>query len=152
MEASAQIATEEQLLACFRRIDRRDVELGDDVTFPMLLGRVVTWSYGNRAFLVLRERGTGAPLGLVFRRTAVAAARVASMCAWCQRVRTRAEVQLLSARVTARRTIGQYLCSDLSCFTVGEPSVFEPPDAALIRIQRALDRVHELVAQRLRGD
>jgi len=151
MGASAQIATEEELLACFRRIDRRDVELGDEVTFPLSLGRVLTWSYGNRAFLVLRERDTGAPLGIVFRRTAVAASRAPSMCAWCQRVRTRSEVQLLSARVTARRTIGQYLCSDLSCFSAGESSVFEAPDAAVLRIQRALDHMHELVEQRLRG-
>ncbi len=151
MAASAQIATKEELFACFRRIDRRDVELSDDLRFPILIGHVVTWSYGNRAFLVLRGRDTGAPLGVVFRRTTVASARVPSMCAWCQRVRMHAEVQLLSARVTARRTIGQYLCSDLSCFVVGEPSAFEQPDAAVFRIRRALDHMHQLVDQRLRG-
>lgn len=152
MGAPAHIATREELIACFRRIDRRDVELGDDLRFPLRLGRVVTWTYGSRAFLVLRDPDTGARLGVVFRRTAVAGAPVASMCAWCHRVRTRAEVQLLSIRITARRTIGQYLCSDLSCFSAGEASAFEPSDAALVRIERAVGRMHELVDQRLRGE
>ena len=152
MGASAQIASEEELVACFRRIDRRDVLLGEDVRFPLALARVVTWSYGNRTFLVLRQRDTDAPLGVVFRRTAVDAARSQSMCAWCQRSRARSEVLLLSARVTARRTVGQYLCRDLSCFSLGDATGFEPPDAAVHRVRRALGHMHELVERLLRRE
>jgi hypothetical protein len=144
--ATLEIATLEELVACFRRIDRKEVELAEGMTFPLSLRRLVTWSYGSRTFLVTRDR-----FGVVFRRTPLVAARVSSMCTWCQRMRGRGEVQLLSARVTARRTIGQYLCADLSCFVAGDGGPFEPPDAAVRRVERALGRMQELVDMRLRG-
>jgi treble-clef zinc-finger protein len=103
----------------------------------------------TRSYLVFRDRDRddGPPRAIVFRRTAAGGAHVGTRCDWCHRSRGRGDVQLLSARVTARRTIAQYLCGDLSCFRIDgeEGSPFEPPDGAVRRVERALERMYALV-------
>jgi hypothetical protein len=151
MTGPAIIATKDDLVAAFRRIDRKEVELADEIAFPLRLIRVVTWCYGTRSYLVFRDPDAGTPKAIVFRRTPSAGTPVATMCDWCRRMRGRGDVQLLSARVTARRTIGVYVCGDLSCFRIEGPtnSQYEPPDSAVHRVERALERMHLLVSQRL---
>jgi len=143
------ISTIDDLVAAFRRIDRKEVELADDLTLPIPLLRVATWCHNQRSYLLFRDTHSSTPQGIIFRRTPTAS--VAIMCEWCHRVRSRGEVQLLSARVTAHRTIGQYLCADLSCFSLDTPanSPYEPPDASILRVEKALVRMHTLVSQRL---
>lgn len=143
------IASKEELVACFRRIDRNQVELADDLTFPIQLKRVFTWTYGNRSFLVFRKRDGDGPHGIVFRHTS--APRVATMCHWCQRTRPRGEVKLLAARVTGRRTVGQYVCADLSCFRDDNAAsaIYESPAEVLHRIERAFAKMYELFSARL---
>src|SRR5262249_51701601 len=54
-----------------------------------------TWTgplYGNRAFLLFRDRQTNDLKGIVFHRPSSGGPQVASMCHWCQRVRRRGEV------------------------------------------------------------
>jgi hypothetical protein len=149
VRAAAVIASKDDLIEAFRRIDRKEVELADELAFPLRVARVLTWCYGPRSYLVFRDRGgeDGAPRAIVFRRTWAGGRHVTTMCDWCHRVRGRGEVQLLSARVTARRTIAQYVCGDLSCFRIdGEAgSPFEPPDGAVRRVERALERMYALV-------
>lgn len=142
------IASWDELVACFRRIDRKDVELADELSFPLKLYRALTWSYGNRVFLVFRERATGEAKGIVFHR-ASGAATVMSMCHWCQRSRGRGAVKLLTARVGSRRTVGQYLCDDLSCFRADDAGAQESGDVAVNRVERAFDRMYELFTLRL---
>jgi hypothetical protein len=149
-----QIASHEDLVACFRRIDRKDVELADDLSMPLKINRVLTWSYGNRAFIIFRDGNTEDLKGIVFHRPSTGP-QVPSMCCWCQRVRNRGEVKLLGARLDSRRTIGQYLCADLSCFRVdadrtpGIDDLQESPDAVLNRAERAFARMLDLVSLRL---
>ena len=144
------IPSRDELVACFRRIDRKDVELADDLSFPLKLHRVVTWSYGNRAFVVFRDPETGDAKGIVFHRTSGGSSAVMSMCHWCQRSRGRGAVKLLTARAGSRRTLGQYLCGDLSCFRSDDDAgLHETGDIALKRIDRAFDRMYELFTMRL---
>ncbi len=146
-----QIVSMEELVACFRRIDRKEVELADDLSFPITINRVVTWVYGNRSFVVFWKRDADGPMGIVFRHSGSGGPHVATMCHWCQRVRARGEVKLLSARVTGRRTVGQYLCADLSCFhdQSAANAVYESPAEVIHRIERAFDRMYELFSARL---
>ncbi|HEX6836374.1 MAG TPA: FBP domain-containing protein [Polyangia bacterium] len=148
MAAPSTIASYEELLTCFRRIDRKEVELAEGLSFPLKLHRVVTWSYGHRAFLVFRDPRTGDARGIVFHRTS-GAESVLSMCHWCQRSRGRGAVKLLTARAGSRRTVGQYLCGDLSCFRSDDDEPGGGGDIALHRIERAFDRMYQLFTLRL---
>jgi hypothetical protein len=145
-----QIASKEELIACFRRIDRKQVELADDLTFPITLKRVFTWTWGTRSFVIFSMRGADEPHGIVFRHSG--APGVATMCHWCQRTRPRGEVKLLSARVSGRRTVGQYVCADLSCFRDENNGViYESPAEVLHRIDRAFAKMYELYSAKLKA-
>jgi hypothetical protein len=123
--------------------------LAEGISFPIKVKRVVTWTYGNRSYLVFRQRDAGGPMGIVLHHSGAGGPHVATMCHWCQRVRVRGEVRLLSARVTRRRSVGQYLCADLSCFHDQSAAVYESPAEVIHRIDRAFERMYELFSARL---
>ncbi|HEX9101840.1 MAG TPA: FBP domain-containing protein, partial [Polyangia bacterium] len=120
------IATEEELLRCFREIDRHEVELAPDVALPLDVDDVAAWAVGPRAFLVFRDRPGARPRGIVFHRNSGSAPDVAAMCEWCHAVRGHGGVKLLSVRTDERRRVGLYLCSDLGC--VGRARQLPGPD------------------------
>jgi hypothetical protein len=127
------VTTESDLLRCFRKLDRGDVELSPEVCFPLVFGEAFAWAVGPRAFLVFRDRPEAPPRGIVFHRNSGNLPDVAAMCEWCHSVRNHGGVKLLSARTSDRRRIGLYLCSDLSCVSrMGDR--MSPDDPALRRI------------------
>lgn len=60
-------------------------------------------------------------------------------------------MNLLTARVGSRRTVGQYVCGDLSCFRFDaeDAGAQESGDVVLNRVERAFDRMYELFSLRL---
>jgi hypothetical protein len=146
------VTSESDLVSCFRKLDRRDVELSPDVCFPLAFGEAFAWAVGPRAFLVFRDRPDKPLRGIVFHRTSGDLPDVAAMCEWCHTVRGHGGVKLLSARASDRRRIGLYLCSDLGCVTrVGDLStdeLTEGPEAGRLA-QRALRRIADFAARRL---
>ena len=107
--------TEAELLSCFREIDRPEVELAPELTFPLPVRDALAWTFGPRAYLLLRQRPNARPLGIVFHRNSGGMPDVAAMCEWCHVVRRNGGVKLMSVRADERRRVGIYLCQDVGC-------------------------------------
>ena len=147
------VTTEDELLRCFREIDRSEVELSPDLALPLAVDDVVAWAVGPRAFLVFRDRPGARPRGIVFHRNAGSVPDVAAMCEWCHAVRGHGGVKLLSVRTDERHRVGLYLCSDLGCVararqTPGPDDVPERLDGGE-RARRAVRRIAEFASRRL---
>jgi hypothetical protein len=109
------VTSEAELLACFRRIDRRDVELAPDLHLPLEVDDVFAWTVGPRAFLLLGDRPDAPLRGIVFHRSPGVQAHITAMCEWCRLVRGQGAIKLMSVSADRRRSIGVYVCSDLAC-------------------------------------
>ena len=101
------------LLAMFRPMDRRGVEITRDVPLPMIVNDYMTWSFGRRTFLVFEAPG-GAPRGIVFEAD-VSGEQVPHMCAWCEAVAPGTRVAMMAARRDLKRIAGIMVCADLGC-------------------------------------
>ncbi|HWE30062.1 MAG TPA: FBP domain-containing protein [Polyangia bacterium] len=109
------VESEDELLGCFRRIDRRDVELAPDLRLPLRVDDVFAWSVGPRAFLLFADGAGAQPRGLVFARTAAMSANIMAMCRWCHSVRGQGAIKLMSVSIERGHSVGVYVCSDLGC-------------------------------------
>jgi hypothetical protein len=128
----ALVHSEEELLRCFRQLDRREVELSDELVYPIVVDEVLSWAVGPRAFLLFSD-APGRPLrGIVFHRNNGGEPDVAAMCEWCHTSLRHGGVKLMTARCDRRRSVGLYLCSNLRCVS---PSV--------------IPRIRELASRRL---
>lgn len=101
------------LLAMFRPMDRRRVEITRDVPVPMLVNDYHAWSFGRRTFLVFEAPGSG-PRGIVFDGD-VSGVGVPHMCAWCEAVAPGTRVAMMTARRDLKRIAGIMVCADLGC-------------------------------------
>jgi len=106
------LPNEKTLLAMFRPLDRRSVEITRDVPLPMIVNDYFTWSFGRRTFLIFGAPG-GAPRGIVFE--ADSGTPVPHMCMWCHAVAPGTQVGMLTARRDLRRIAGIFVCADLKC-------------------------------------
>src|SRR6478752_1922018 len=96
---------ESELLACFRELDRGDVELAPELSFPLSVADALAWAVGPRAFVLLRPRPNAKPFGIVFHRNSGGLPDVAAMCEWCHAVRRHGGVKLMSVRADDRRRV-----------------------------------------------
>lgn len=147
------LASESELLQCFRDIDRAEVELSPDLSLPLEVGDALAWAVGPRAYLLFRDRPGARPRGLVFHRNAGTMPDVVAMCEWCHSVRGHGAVKLLSVWAGERRRVGLYLCSDLGC--VARARELPLPDDLHERIdpdaraRRTLRRITDFAGRRL---
>jgi hypothetical protein len=148
-----EIASEEELLHCFRDVDRVEVELPEALRLPLRVEDTFTWTSGQRAYLLFRDRPTALPKGIVFHRNNSAIPDVAAMCEWCHAVRERGEVKLLSASVDGRRRVGLYLCADLDCVIHARelpgPNDVREGLAGDARVKKILERIGTFAARRM---
>jgi hypothetical protein len=128
------VASEVELLHCFREIDRAEVLLAPELVLPLAVEGAVAWTVGPRAFLLFCDRPGRAPRGIVFHRNSGTVPDVAAMCEWCHAVRIHGGVKLMTVCSDERHRLGLYLCSDLAC--VGGAG-------------RALQRIADFAARRL---
>ena len=147
------VSTEDELLRCFREIDRSEVELSPDLALPLAVDDVVAWAVGPRAFLVFRDRPGARPRGIVFHRNSGSVPDVAAMCEWCHAVRGHGGVKLLSVSTDERHRVGLYLCSDLGCVARARqtPGPDDVPDRldGNERARRTVRRIAEFASRRL---
>jgi hypothetical protein len=147
------VESETELLRCFREIDRDEVELAPELTFPLPLDEAVAWAIGPRAFLVFRDRPGARPRGIVFHRNSASLPDVAAMCEWCHAVRGNGAVKLMSVRADERHRLGLYLCSDLACVSrsrqVPRPDDLPERLAGDDRARLTLRRIGEFASRRL---
>ncbi len=147
------VNSEDELVRCFREIDRAHVELSADVAFPLRVDDAFAWTFGPRAFLLFRDRPEAPLRGIVFHRNAGAMPDVAAMCEWCHAVRAHGGVKLLSVASDDRRRLGLYLCSDLGCVARARelPSPDDVPERldGAERSRRTLRRISEFASRRL---
>lgn len=104
----------------FRPIDRDEVIVPKELTFPIVVKDYLAWlePSGARVYLIFSDRPKSHPLGIVFRRDVTALVdpgHSLGMCEWCHSVRGGAKVGLLSATASSKKRIGLHLCNDLSC-------------------------------------
>jgi treble-clef zinc-finger protein len=151
-----ELSSEGELLACFREIDRPEVELAPDLAFPLRLDRrtgAFAWAVGPRAYLLFRDAPDRPTRGIVFHRDTGGLPDVVAMCEWCHRVRGHARVKLMSARAGSRRSVGLYLCSDLSCIATAQelPGVDDVPEGLDTdeRTRRTIQRIADFATRRL---
>ncbi len=109
------VTSEAELLDCFRRIDRRDVELAPDLRLPLRVYDVLAWTVGPRAFLLFADGAAKQPRGLVFARCSGGSASIMAMCRWCHSVRGQGAIKLMSVSIDRGHSVGVYVCSDLGC-------------------------------------
>jgi len=146
------IASETELLDSFRTLDRDEVELPANFSFPMLVKDYLTWSDpgGHRVYLVFSEPGSDPKkrnsLGIVFRRSSSGTVPP-QMCEWCHSVRGGDGVMLLTATASTHKRVGIHLCRDLSCKDKAEsaPGANDFPESlsARERTQRILQRMSQ---------
>ena len=146
---------ETQLKQVFREIDRDEVSIPSEIKFPLILKDYVSWlePSGHRVFLVFQDPSGRGARGVVFRRTSPGADPVVQMCQWCHSVRGGNAVRLLTARVSARRTVGAHLCGDLSCKekVLGRPGVndLREPFSSYEKLYRVLLNMSEFATENL---
>jgi hypothetical protein len=109
------VTSEAELLACFRKIDQREVELSPELALPLEVEDVFAWTVGPRAFMLLRDRPDARVRGIVFHRSPGVMDHIVAMCEWCHLVRGHGSIKLMSAQADKRRSVGIYICSDLGC-------------------------------------
>ena len=134
------VTSEAELLDCFRRIDRRDVELAPELTLPLRVDDVFAWTVGPRAFLLYRDGGDAPLRGLVFARNAGMSASIIAMCRWCHSVRGQGAIKLMSVSVDRRHSVGVYVCSDLGC--LGRAREFASAHGVKQTLRRIRDFAH----------
>ena len=147
------IASERQLVRCFREIDQPEVGLPKQVRYPLEVKDVLTWSEGPRTFLLFCAPPDGLPRGVVFHRSTGATPDVAAMCEWCYAVRAHGGVKLLTVIADERHRVGLYLCSGLSCIErarrpPGPDDLGEGLDSEE-RVSRTLKRIVSFAQRRL---
>jgi hypothetical protein len=148
------IASENELLDSFRTLDREEVELPANLTYPLVVKDYLTWSDpgGHRVYLVLSEKGRRTPLGVVFRRSG-SPTLPPQMCEWCHSVRGGTGVSLLTATASSNRRVGIHLCTDLSCKdkVQSAPGADDFPETltSYQRTQRILERMSQFARRAL---
>ncbi len=115
---SFEIESETELTSFFRLRDRARVIVRRDLDLPMRVQYYFTWGdpSGAYRYLLLKKPGWENPMGLVFRnRGSSSEAASGSICDWCHAYGSSNQIGLLTAMVSAKRTVGMMLCLDLSC-------------------------------------
>ena len=119
-----ELTTEASLLATFRYVDRKHVELSRDVTLPVVVNDYLTWAFGKRVFLVFALPGK-APRGIVFESNEPGPP-VSHMCDWCHQVGLGNRVGLLTARRSRERVAGVLSAPTSDVATGSSTSPTEP--------------------------
>ena len=153
--SSFSISSETELLKCFRDLDRDEVLLSADLTFPIVVRDYLTWiePSGCRVYLVFKDRAEKAPLGISFRRDQGPGVSPA-MCEWCHSVRGGGSIGLLSATASSKRRVGIQLCRDLSCrakVLASAPGVSDlpPTTAPEAKLQSVIGRMADFARRQL---
>lgn len=116
---SFRLASEEEVMACFREKDRRKVILPRLMPFPVVADYYYAWgeASGTYLYLLFRRPEWADPRGVVFKRMhATGDARTGRMCDWCHAYGGGDQVGMMTTALDARRSAGLVLCLDLACF------------------------------------
>jgi hypothetical protein len=149
----SEITNEAALRGAFREVDREELDLTAEVRFPLEVDDCFLWCVGPRVFLLFTPQPGIAPKGIVFNRNSAALPDAAAMCEWCHCVRGNGGVKLLTAHAARNRTVGLYLCADLSCVEKarelpGPDDLAEGLDPER-KVKRILERISTFVMRRL---
>lgn len=149
MDTITTIGSETALLNAFRPRDRKRVELPKKLRFPVSFEHYMTWSEsaGNYRYLVFRHSKTQALTGIAFKHSHpgghVSSTR---LCDWCHAYGPADQIDLLTVAPNSKRTVGLYLCVDLSCIQKIELSSKlsrKPFDSLAEELLGKIERFHE---------
>lgn len=144
------LESEQAVLKSFRSKDRKLVELSREVKLPAFVRHYLAWSHpsGGRVYLVFAPPG-GAPIGIAFDRNS-AGPPVPHMCDWCHTSGLGAQVGLLTAKLSATKTVGVHVCSDLGCGQRLEDEADRSGENVLPAMERLLARMARFSSEGLR--
>lgn len=145
------IATEQEFVDAFRRIDRKHVQVPAGMTFPLVALDYRTWAdvHGQRVFLLFKAPGQQQVTGVVFRRTPSTRGDPPGMCEWCHTFGGRDQVGMLTTDVSSRKRVGVYLCLDLKCRDRVEDDASRRGQSALEAVKALLGRMAHFSEQAL---
>lgn len=111
------LTSETEFRDLFRPIDRKELLLPNDLTFPMLVRGTMSWVEpgGHRVFLVFEDPDGKFLRGIVFRRAQTSSDSSATMCDFCHSVRGGSAVGMMTATIDKKKRVGVIVCRDLSC-------------------------------------
>jgi hypothetical protein len=146
--------SEADLLDAFRPKDRKAVELTKDISLPRFVRDYLAWSHpgGGYVYLVFATPG-GAPTGIVFETNGGGPGPAGpAMCDWCHTSGSGNQVGLLTARFTARKTVGVHVCRDLSCKDKLEDQASRMGRSVLPMIEKLIERMGRFASEALQID
>jgi hypothetical protein len=109
------LESEDSLIKSFRPRDRKHVEVPRDLKFPAFVHHYLAWRHpaGGKVYLVFAVPN-GLATGIVFDANGAGPA-VPHMCHWCHCASTGGDVELHTAKLSGKKTVGVYVCADLNC-------------------------------------
>lgn len=116
---SFELATEEDVLACFREKDQRKVILPRLMPYPVSADYYYSWgeSSGVYQYLLFRRPEWKTPRGVVFKRMHTAGeGQAGRMCDWCHSYGGSDQVGMMTTILDPNRSAGFVLCLDIACF------------------------------------
>jgi hypothetical protein len=145
--------TEQQLLDTFRPKDAQLVQLVPEVMPPKFVRSYLAWKHpaGNYVFLVFAVPN-GTPTGIVFESNGGTSAAVPSMCDWCHCYGIGAKVAMLTARLNAKKRVGVYVCSDLSCQQKLEDEADRAGRSVVPDLEKLIERMGKFASDALKID
>lgn len=145
--------SKEVLLETFRQRDRPLVEFPPELTWPALVRGYLAWTHpaGGRVFLVFAPPD-GTPTGIVFDTAGGAGPSVVQMCDWCHCSSGGSQVALLTARFSANKRVGVYLCADLSCRQKLEDEADRSGRSVVPALAQLVERMTRFAEEGLRLD
>lgn len=111
------VSSKEDLLKAFHWKDQNVVTIPKDLTFPLKIDYFFSWiePSGTYTFLLFKRPNWDSAKGLVFRRIPTPHPGTTNICDWCHSYGSSDEISMLNVKLSSKQSIGQYLCSDLSC-------------------------------------
>jgi hypothetical protein len=109
-------SSESVIKKAFRHRDQKKVILPPKISFPFSSEYYFTWSEpsGVYRYLVI-QKPTGEYVGMIFETCGPGDSTASRLCDWCHSYGPADQIDLLTVSPSSRRTVGVFLCCDLSC-------------------------------------
>ncbi len=145
---SFHIASEQELILCFRPRDQKRLVVPLNLRFPIKVNSYYTWkeSSGVYTYLIFKRPNWDAPRGVAFKRTPSTGEATGGLCSWCNSYGTSEEIGYLSVAMSAKVGNSYLICHDLSCASKIEQGAMlagRDPDKYLISLFYRMEKLFE---------
>lgn len=147
-ENAFHIASEQELILCFRPRDQKRLVVPLNLRFPIKVDSYYTWreSSGVYTYLIFKKKNWDAPRGVAFKRTPPTGEITGGLCSWCNTYGTSEEISYLSVAMSATVSNSYFICNDLSCASKIEQGTMlagKDPDKYLTALFYRMEKLFE---------